>query len=192
MTTIEDVERIIEKSKGLLPDPDVEKAIQKIEDSSLSSPGVHAHYYRFFYHFASILKPKLIVELGTYYGHSSLCLASGNPEGRVITVDHKERVYLECVRENIDYRIHDSLVPVGDEKIDLLFIDTLHDGVRALNEFNLYRKRMNSDSIVFFDDISLNDNMKNFWRNFNPYESKYELDLHGWAGFGAVIINERK
>lgn len=50
--------------------------------------GYTAPYYRFFYHLTKALKPKVVVELGSWQGTSAAYLAAGCPEAQVITVDH--------------------------------------------------------------------------------------------------------
>ena len=59
-----------------------------------------------------------------------------------------------CIRDNVEYiDNHDSLNKVElDGKIDILFIDTEHNGIRCRDEFNLYRNDMAPGSIILFDD----------------------------------------
>lgn len=45
-------------------------------------------YYRFFHHLTKTLKPNIVLELGTWRGVSAAHFAAGNPDTRVITVDH--------------------------------------------------------------------------------------------------------
>ena len=50
--------------------------------------GSVADYYRFFYYLSKMLKPPIIVELGTWQGTSAAHFAAGHRYTRVITVDH--------------------------------------------------------------------------------------------------------
>jgi predicted O-methyltransferase YrrM len=47
-----------------------------------------ADYYRFFYHLTKMLKPAVIVELGSWQGTSAAHFAAGCSDSKVITVDH--------------------------------------------------------------------------------------------------------
>lgn len=186
------LEELCFKSQVKLPDS-LESIVCTQEDASLKSPSVPAHYYRFLYALTALKKPKLWLELGTHTGISSACLAEGYTEGDGITVNILEELRMDCVRFNVEYfPKHDSLIPVDlYHKIDILFIDTDHDGKRCLAEFNLYRDQLAPNAIVMFDDISLLPCMERFWREFNPEGfEKFELPIHGWAAFGVLINKE--
>lgn len=171
-----------------IEDEKVEEIVSRQEDASLRSPGVPAHYYRFFYALTKELKPDLVLELGTHTGISALCLASGCSEAKIITVDHNSYLLEECKRTNIEYRLHDSLQKIDlKDKIDILFIDTNHDGKRPLEEYKLYIENVKEGGLIFFDDVYLFDCMKKFWEEFNPDYIKFDLPVHGGAGFGVII-----
>lgn len=57
-------------------------------DWQKTANGVAWPYYRFFYHLAELLKPKLVVELGGYQGTAAAHFAAGCPDSSVITIDH--------------------------------------------------------------------------------------------------------
>ena len=152
-----------------------------------------ALYYRFLYLFCYRMCPSLMVELGTCEGVSSMCMAMGNPGGKVITIDNNPSAILEkCRRSNIKYLTGDSVAspfePISN--IDLLYIDTNHNG-RALQEFNHWRPRLNKNALVLFDDVYLNYDMEKFWTSFKPEGPiKCDLPLHGKCGFGALKFND--
>jgi len=168
----------------------LEAILSRQEDVSLKAPGVFAHYYRFLYRLIEKIKPRLCLELGTHTGISSACMADGYPDGKIVTVNNRNELRDECRRPNVEYLIRDSLAEyIPPVPIDILFIDTEHNGIRCLSEYNLYIKHMAPDGIVFFDDIFLNGEMKDFWKNFNPPDGdKFELLVHGWAGFGGILL----
>ena len=63
-----------------------------------------------------MIRPKRILELGTFTGYSALCLAEGLPEdGELITIEHNDELE-DTIRRNL------SLSPLG-EKITLLIGD---------------------------------------------------------------------
>lgn len=147
------------------------------------------HYYRFLFRLVQFIKPTLTLELGTSYGTSSACIADAHHEGSVITVDMVDLLREACYRRNVLYVRSDSLdkVKLGP-KIDILFIDTEHDGERFIDEFRLYEPDLSENAIVLIDDIHLNQDMKDAWEIFEPEGwVKIELPCHGEAGFGAFI-----
>ncbi len=194
------LERIIQISKECYK-PIEEVTLNNLvileEKEHLISPGIQADYYRFLYFLAKEAKFKTVVELGTYRGVSSACIAEGNPYSKVITIDHKDRVIESAKRNNVEYFVQDSLLlpmpPVKIfEAIDLLFIDTLHDGAKCEREYMLYEPYMAKNSLILFDDIYLNCEMKNFWKDFAPDGIKIELPVHSEAGFGMIYSKEDK
>jgi predicted O-methyltransferase YrrM len=81
-----------------------------------------------------MIRPKCILEIGTYTGYSALCLAEGLQEdGKLITLDINEeledrvRTYfaVSALGEKIDYRIGNAaiIIPGLTETFDLVFID---------------------------------------------------------------------
>jgi predicted O-methyltransferase YrrM len=80
-------------------------------------------------------KPRLIVETGTFIGHSAIKMAEGlkaNGFGKLITIEFdpdifakaKQRIELSGLRDWIDYRNASSLETPIDGTIDLLFSDS--------------------------------------------------------------------
>jgi len=81
-----------------------------------------------------MLRPRRILEIGTYTGYSALCLAEGlADDGLLITVDNNEeledfaRSYWQQTpfADKIDFRLGDAptLIPSIEETFDLVFID---------------------------------------------------------------------
>ena len=183
------LKNLVEESKQVMDSPGLESIVQNQEDESLKSPGVEAHYYRFLYRLARDMKASVMVELGTHTGISSACLAEGSASGEVLTVNCHDQLWSHCRRWNVRYILQDSLTLIDlPGAIDILFIDTDHDGIRCIQEFGMYEKFLAKDCVVLFDDIFLNKEMKDFWENFSPNGwEKVELAAHGEAGFGALI-----
>lgn len=82
-----------------------------------------------------MIRPKRILELGTFTGYSALCLAEGLAKGgRLITIEHNDELEETIQRnlsrsplcERIELRIGDCKLVIGDLKdqvFDLVFID---------------------------------------------------------------------
>ena len=89
---------------------------------------------RFLAMISTMIRPKLILEVGTYTGYSALCMAEGlAPEGRLITIDNNDELegrvrgyFAESLWKNqIDFRIGDAsaVIPTLPGSIDLVWID---------------------------------------------------------------------
>ena len=81
-----------------------------------------------------MIRPRQILELGTFTGYSALCLAEGLAEGgRLITIEHNDELEETIernlnrshLREKIELRIGDCKLVIGDldGPFDLVFID---------------------------------------------------------------------
>lgn len=81
-----------------------------------------------------MIRPKTILEIGTYTGYSAICLAEGlAPQGKLITIDINEeledrvRQYFNeaGISSRVDYRIGNALeiIPQLHGPFDLVFID---------------------------------------------------------------------
>lgn len=81
-----------------------------------------------------MVKPSLILEIGTYTGYSAVCLAEGlKPGGKLITIDINEELensvqgyfMASGFSAVIDYRIGNAveIIPTLQTKFDLVFID---------------------------------------------------------------------
>jgi caffeoyl-CoA O-methyltransferase len=111
---------------------------------------------------AKLIQPKNILEIGTYTGYSSLCLAEGiRPEGKIITIDKNEELetlqnkYFEKsgFRNIIEQRVGNALdlIPLIDEKFDLVFIDA--DKSNYINYFHLIINKMNPGGVILSDNV---------------------------------------
>ena len=82
-----------------------------------------------------MIRPKRILELGTFTGYSALCLAEGlEDDGKLVTIEHNDELE-ETIERNfsrsslsdrIELRIGDCKLVIGDLKdqvFDLVFID---------------------------------------------------------------------
>lgn len=81
-----------------------------------------------------MIRPKNVLEIGTYTGYSALCFAEGVQQGgKVITIDINEELE-DLVREYVsksdysaivDFRVGDAMeiIPTLQEEFDIVFID---------------------------------------------------------------------
>lgn len=83
---------------------------------------------------SKMIKPKTILEIGTYTGYSAICLSEGlENDGQIITIDINEEIekmaatYFEKagVKQKIQQYVGNALdiIPTLDASFDLVFID---------------------------------------------------------------------
>lgn len=111
---------------------------------------------------SKILAPKNILELGTYTGYATLCLAEGLPKDGVIdTIDINEELeeiqskyfQLSDYKDQIVQHIGNALeiIPALNKKFDLVFIDA--DKENYINYWNLIVPMMNQGGIILSDNV---------------------------------------
>ncbi len=109
-----------------------------------------------------MIRPKVILEIGTFTGYSALCLAEGLQEnGKLITIDINEELsdrvngyFREAKMEKrIDYRIGDAtrIIPELKETFDLVFIDA--DKENYARYFDLVIDRVNLNGFILADNV---------------------------------------
>ncbi|QMU63455.1 MAG: methyltransferase [Flavobacteriaceae bacterium] len=111
---------------------------------------------------SKLVHPKQVLEIGTFTGYSALCLAEGLQKGGTLhTIDKNEELeplqqkYFSKSKfcDQIQQYIGDAIdiIPVIDEKFDLVFIDA--DKSNYPHYFNLIINKMNSRGIILSDNV---------------------------------------
>lgn len=111
---------------------------------------------------SKMLFPKKILEIGTFTGYATLCLAEGLAEGGILhTIDineeQEERVsgYFgqSAYATQIKYHIGDALqvIPTIDGEFDLVFIDA--DKKRNLVYYEMLIDRVPSGGVILIDNV---------------------------------------
>jgi predicted O-methyltransferase YrrM len=111
---------------------------------------------------SKLIRPKTILELGTFTGYATLCLAEGlQAHGEIDTIDVNEelvdfqRKYFN--KSNYGKQIHQHLgsaidiIPTLDKTFDLVFIDA--DKPNYVNYFNLIISKLNPGGIILSDNV---------------------------------------
>lgn len=111
---------------------------------------------------SKLIRPKNILEIGTYTGYATLCLAEGIPaDGSIDTIDNNEEL-VDFQKKYFDKsayskQIHAHLgnaldiITTLDKKYDLVFIDA--DKENYINYFNLILPKMNSGGVILSDNV---------------------------------------
>ncbi|MFN3753391.1 O-methyltransferase [Flavobacterium sp.] len=111
---------------------------------------------------SKIIHPTNILEIGTYTGYATLCLAEGLAEnGTIDTLDIEEelvdfqRKYFDRSEwsSQISQHLGDALeiIPTLNKKYDLVFIDA--DKENYINYFHLIVPMMNKGGIILSDNV---------------------------------------
>jgi len=111
---------------------------------------------------SKLIKPKKVLEIGTYTGYSALCIYEGlDKKGIIHTIDKNEE--LETLqnkffdksgyRDQIIQFVGNALeiIPTIDETFDLVFIDA--DKANYINYFHLIIDKMNPGGMILSDNV---------------------------------------
>lgn len=112
--------------------------------------------------FSKMIRPKYILEIGTYTGYSALCLAEGLAEGgKLITIDINDELqsiqdkYFSLSPNGVKIERHFGnaldIIPTLDYDFDIVFIDADKDNYR--NYYNMMLERMKSGSYIMVDNV---------------------------------------
>ncbi|WKD85346.1 Putative O-methyltransferase/MSMEI_4947 [Polaribacter huanghezhanensis] len=111
---------------------------------------------------SKLIRPKRVLEIGTYTGYSALSIAEGlHPDGKIFTIDKNEELcslqekYFQKsgFKNQIKQFVGNALeiIPTIDEKFDLVFIDA--DKSNYINYFHLIIDKMNAGGIILSDNV---------------------------------------
>jgi len=111
---------------------------------------------------SKIIRPKTILEIGTYTGYATLCLAEGLvANGTLDTIDVNEELvdfqkkYFDAspYKNQIIQHLGNALdiIPTLPKKFDLVFIDA--DKENYIHYFNLVVPMMHSGGIILSDNV---------------------------------------
>ena len=111
---------------------------------------------------SKIISPKNILEVGTYTGYATLCLAEGLAEnGTIDTIDNNEelvdfqRKYFDqsTWKNQIVQHLGNALeiIPKLNKKFDLVFIDA--DKENYINYYQMIVPMMNEGGIILSDNV---------------------------------------
>ncbi|MEQ9467576.1 MAG: O-methyltransferase [Ekhidna sp.] len=109
-----------------------------------------------------MIQPKRILEIGTYTGYASLCLAEGlRPEGKLITIDNNEELSVRTkgyfaksdFADQIEMKVGNALdiIPTLKENWDLVFIDA--DKSNYANYFDQVIDQVNIGGYLIADNV---------------------------------------
>ncbi len=112
--------------------------------------------------FSKMIRPRIVLEIGTYLGYSALCFAEGLADGgKVITLDVNEETNKVArsfaarteYGDRIDFRLGNAvdIIPTINEPLDLVFIDA--DKPNYSNYYKLVFDRVRPGGFIIADNV---------------------------------------
>lgn len=140
-----------------------------------------------------MIKPRRILEIGTYTGYAALCLAEGlQKDGKLITIDinaelaRRTQTYFDesDYAEMIDLKIGNALeiIPSITEKWDLVFIDA--DKENYSTYYNSVIENVNTGGYIIADNI--------LWSGKVIDESKNDVDTVAIRNFNQKVSEDSR
>src|SRR5690606_8922360 len=146
------------------PEPDLASVINRETHLKETRPHMLSGHYqgRLLSLISKLVAPRCILEIGTFTGYATLCLAEGLAEGGVIhTIDiddeREERVHAyfrqSAYAGNIRYHIGDAMevIPTLTDTFDLVFIDA--DKQNNQRYYDLVIDRVRTGGVILIDNV---------------------------------------
>lgn len=174
------------------PESDLLRRINRDTNASVLMPRMLSGHLqgRVLSMISKMIRPKAILEIGTYTGYSALCFAEGLADGgKIITIDINEELeekvkgYFDLFRDKIDYRIGNALdiIPGLREMFDLVFIDA--DKINYANYFDLVIDKVRDGGFILADNV--------FWSG-KVLDERPDADTRAIISFNQKIHNDKR
>lgn len=157
-----EVDRYLEDHASV--EPDILKRLRKETYQKTTQPHMISGYLqgRFLSLISKMVSPENVLEIGTFTGYATLCLAEGlRPDGKITTLDiNEELAYLpkkyfqeSAFSAQIDFKLKDAkeFLKETKENFDLIFIDA--DKESYVEYFNLLKNKVKSGTVILFDNV---------------------------------------
>lgn len=146
------------------PEPDQLQKINRETYSKVLRPHMLSGHYqgRVLSMLSKLIRPKRILEIGTFTGYATICLAEGlDHNGLIYTIDNNKELE-DLQRENFEasafaanIRLHigqaADIIPALDEVFDLVFIDA--DKKNNYYYLELVLNKVRSGGLILVDNV---------------------------------------
>ncbi len=137
-------------------------------------------------------QPIEILEIGTSLGIATSCLALGNKNAKIIslegcpaTADVAKQQLKKIQLTNVDIKIGSfdySLPKLTNKSFDLVFFDGNHTKKATISYFEQLKTTANNETIFIFDDIHWNKEMEEAWNYIkNDKKVTVSIDTYQWG-----------
>ena len=142
---------------------------------------------------SKLIKPKKVLEIGTYTGYSAICIAEGmNKNGMIHTIDKNEELNIIQKKYFKKSGLEDNIVqyngcaleiiPKIEEKFDLIFIDA--DKENYINYFNLVMDKLNRNGVILADNV--------LWSGKVINSEDHDLTTNVLREFNRMVNNDKR
>lgn len=145
-------------------EPELLKALNKETHQKILQPRMLSGHFqgRVLSLLSKLVNPRHILEIGTYTGYATLCLAEGlQKDGTIDTLDNNEELF-DFQRKYFDKSPYGKqifqhlgnaldIIPTLNKKFDLVFIDA--DKENYINYFNIVVPLVNKGGIILSDNV---------------------------------------
>ncbi|WKS95640.1 O-methyltransferase [Riemerella columbina] len=145
-------------------EPDILRRLRRETYQKTTQPHMISGYQqgRLLSIISKILMPQSILEIGTFTGYATLCLAEGlAPTGRLVTLDiNEDLAYLpqkyfneSPYQHQIEFRLENAMdyLSKTETVYDLVFIDA--DKENYTNYYTLVKPLLHSGGVLMFDNV---------------------------------------
>ncbi len=177
-------------------EPELLKQLSRETHQKILQPRMLSGHYqgRVLSMISKLIRPKNILEIGTYTGYSAICLAEGmQADGELHTIDHNEELF-DFQRKYFDKsgygkQIHQHLgnaleiIPKLDIRFDLVFIDA--DKENYSNYFHSIFNNLNSGGVILTDNVLWSGKV------IEQIDDK-DIDTKGVIDFNTLLKNDSR
>ncbi len=135
----------------------------------------------FLYRLMNKYNPKVIVELGTSIGLTSMYLAKASQKANIYTIEgcvnlcqFSQKLFqknniknIHTINGNFDIKFSELLSQL--DTIDVLYIDGNHTYTSTINYFKTALTKKNNKSIFIVDDINWSSDMQQAWKEIHHH-----------------------
>ena len=148
---------------------------------------------KFLQFLCQMLKPRRVLEIGTYTGYAAICIARGLPEGGKLVTIEANKEYEDTLRhyfdkaqvsEQIDLIIGDAktVIPTLSKPFDLVFIDA--DKVSYPTYYNMVMEKVHPGSFILADNV--------LWDGKVLNAQTKEHDTQALIAFNDIVQNDSR
>ena len=163
---------------------------QKILQPRMLSGHIQGRFLSFI---SKIKSPEKILEIGTYTGYSTICLAEGlSKNGKIDTIDKNEELikiqnkyfeesgYRNKIIQHTGYAL--DILKNLNEKYDIIFIDA--DKENYINYFNQVSNKLSKNGIIISDNV--------LWSGKVLDSSQMDEETSTLIQFNKIINDDKK
>ena len=174
----------------------LKKLNKETNQKILQSRMISGHYQgRFLSLISKIIKPKIILEIGTYTGYGTLCLSEGlSKYGQIHTIDVNEELvdfqkkYFELSKIKNQIFTYTgqakNIIPKLNLNIDLVFLDA--DKANYPNYLEMLIPKLNNGAVLIADNVLWNGKV------IKKEENNSDPDTQGIKLFNKIVKNDNR